>query len=88
MTPQLTTEIVSAIQAHPGPLYVFGTDQKTEYVILASEQYRQMQALLEPARLSQDEQRELLRNAGLRAGWDDPEMDAYDDDDAHRGNAS
>ena len=85
MTLQLTSELVSAIEAHPGPLYVVGTDQKSEYVILAGEQYRQMQALLEPSRLTHNEQRELMRAAGVRAGWDDPEMDAYDNYDTGRG---
>ena len=84
MTPRLTTELDTAIRAHTGPLYVVGADERSEYVILSGEQYRQMQALLEPARLTLDEQREQLRAAGLRAGWDDPEMDAYDNYDAHR----
>ena len=44
-----------------------------------------MQALLEPSRLTYNEQRELMRAAGVRAGWDDPAMDAYDNYDTGRG---
>lgn len=29
--------------------------------------------------LSHEEQRRLLKRAGRRAGWDDPEMDVYND---------
>ena len=39
-------------------------------------------------RFSHSEQREVLRRNGERAGWDDPEMDAYDDYDAHHPTAS
>jgi hypothetical protein len=38
--------------------------------------------------LTEEEQRELLIQAGLRAGWDDPEMDVYNDLDPRRENES
>lgn len=34
--------------------------------------------------LSSDERRQLLVQAGLRAGWDDPEMDVYNDLDPRK----
>jgi hypothetical protein len=51
---------------------------KKIYVLVSEEAYERMQALLAPERLSRSEQQALLRAAGLRAGWDDPEMEIYD----------
>lgn len=48
------------------------------YVLVNEETYERIQALLTPDRLSLTEQRGLLAAAGRRAGWDDPEMDVYD----------
>lgn len=48
------------------------------YVLVSEEAYERMQALLAPERLPRTEQQALLRAAGLRAGWDDPEMEVYD----------
>jgi hypothetical protein len=39
------------------------------------------QPLVGVGRLSVEEQRSLLRVAGLRAGWDDPAMNIYDEED-------
>jgi hypothetical protein len=60
------------------------TDPKTKktYVLMSEESYERIQALLAPERLPQSEQQALLRAAGLRAGWDDPEMDVYDREEA------
>ena len=39
-----------------------------------------MQGLFfDDAPLTNDQKRDLLIKAGLRAGWDDPEMDVYND---------
>jgi hypothetical protein len=51
------------------------------YVLVKEDVYERLQALLVPDRLGPAEQRALLHSAGLRAGWDDPEMDVYDRDD-------
>ena len=48
------------------------------YVLVSEEAYERMQALLAPEHLPSIEQQALLSAAGLRAGWDDPEMDIYD----------
>jgi hypothetical protein len=55
---------------------------KTTYVLVREETYERMQALLAPERLPRSEQQALLRAAGLRAGWDDAEMDVYDREEA------
>lgn len=54
---------------------------KTTYVLVSEEVYERMQALLAPERLPRTEQQALLHAAGLRAGWDDPEMDIYDQEE-------
>ncbi len=55
---------------------------KKTYVLVSEEAYERMQALLVPERLPLNEQKAALRAAGLRAGWDDPEMDVYDREEA------
>lgn len=57
---------------------VIDPQTKKTYVLVTEEAYERMQGLLAPERLPMAEQRALLRAAGLRAGWDDPEMDVYD----------
>ncbi len=60
------------------PPRVIDPQTKKTYVLVSEEVYERMQALLIPERLSKAEQQALLHAAGLRAGWDDPEMDVYD----------
>lgn len=58
-------------------------DPKTKkvYVLISEEKYERIQVLLAPGRLPLAEQKAILQVAGLRAGWDDPEMDVYDRED-------
>jgi hypothetical protein len=47
--------------------------------------YEQLHGLLDyDTPLTPDERRAVLIQAGLRAGWDDPEMDVYNDLDPRR----
>jgi len=47
--------------------------------------YDQLRGLLNnDAPLTPDERRAVLIQAGLRAGWDDPEMDVYNELDPRR----
>jgi hypothetical protein len=57
---------------------VFDPHTKKIYVLVSEEAYERMQSLLAPERLPRNKQQALLHAAGLRAGWDDPEMDIYD----------
>ena len=52
------------------------------YVLVSEEVYERLRDLLIPCRLSPAEQQALLAAAGQRAGWDDPEMDVYDREEA------
>ena len=62
-------------------------DPKTnvEYVVLPAEIFDQMQSLLyDDTPLTYDEVRYLLVRAGMRAGWNDAEMDIYNELDPRR----
>jgi hypothetical protein len=54
------------------------------YVLVSEDLYDRLQDLLTPDGLTRAEQEALLRAAGKRAGWDDPEMDIYDREEASR----
>jgi hypothetical protein len=48
-------------------------------MLLKADVFDRLRSLLQGGALSREEKRYLLEQAGLRAGWDDPEMDIYDD---------
>jgi hypothetical protein len=79
-------ELQEAIRASHGcPLRLTDPDTQAEYVLLQAEVYDQLQGLLyNDTSLTPDERRAVLIQAGLRAGWDDPEMDVYNDLDPRR----
>jgi hypothetical protein len=53
-------------------------ETQTKYVLVKEDVYERLEALWAPDRLTFSEQQAALHAAGLRAGWDDPEMDVYD----------
>lgn len=62
------------------PIRLTDPDTNAEYVLLPADLYDQARELFyEHSILSPDEKRALMLRAGLRAGWDDPEMDVYKD---------
>lgn len=64
-------------------------ETNAEYVVLPAETFAQMQEkLYDDGPLTPEEKRALLVQAGLRAGWDDPEMDVYNELDPRRKNES
>ena len=81
--PKDVQEAVHASEDHPVRL----TDPATnvQYVLLPAEVYDRIQdRLYDQSALTRDEKRALMLQAGLRAGWDDPEMSVYDDLDPRR----
>lgn len=81
----LSAELREALAAHPGePIELRDDASDARYVILTKERFEQMQA---DRALDVQEVRDFYpaqdRALGL-AGWDDPEMDIYNDYDAHR----
>ena len=74
-------ELQEAVRAsHNQPVRLADPDTKAEYVVLSAEMYEQIKSwFYDDSPLADEEKRALLIKAGLRAGWDDPEMDVYDD---------
>jgi hypothetical protein len=48
-------------------------------MLVKADVFDRLHLLLQSGPLSKAKQRYLLEQAGRRGGWDDPEMDVYDD---------
>lgn len=80
MTVKLTAEQHEAICREDGKL-VRAIDEaaNTSYVLVPEEVFERVRTLFDDSSRSAAEQRFHLREMGRRAGWDDPEMDVYND---------
>jgi hypothetical protein len=79
MAAQLSDELRRELEQHGDrPVEVVDAATQKVYLLIPREQYERLKPIFEDEPLSVLEQRELLRQAGRRAGWDDAEMDAYD----------
>ena len=58
---------------------IIDPETRQRYVLLKADVFDRIHLLLQGGPLSKEEQKFLLEQAGRRAGWDDPEMDIYDD---------
>ena len=74
-------ELQQAIQASQGrPVRVTNPETLEEYVVLPAETYDRLGELFyQDDPITTDERQALLIQSGLRAGWDDPEMDVYNE---------
>lgn len=71
--------------SHGQPIRLADPETHEEYIVLRADVYDQMQTrLYDDTPLTGEEKQALLLKAGLRAGWDDPEMDVYNDLDPRR----
>lgn len=71
--------------AHGQPVRLADPDTNEKYIVVRADVYDQMQTrLYDDAPLTDAEKQVLLVKAGLRAGWDDPEMDVYNELDPRR----
>ena len=77
---ELTEQQRHELEADP-PRAVDPLTQRV-WVLVSEDVYDRIQQLLVPDRLTINEQRTILLAAGKRAGWDDPEMDIYDQEEA------
>ena len=85
MNMPLTEPMQQALDERPGqPLWMVDPRTQTAYVLLHADLYDRVQTLVEEADLSPEEKLFLLAESGRRAGWDAPEMDAYDNYDESR----
>jgi hypothetical protein len=86
MAPVLTPDQQRALDAQRDiPLRVIDPRNKAVYVLLRSDQYEKVKALFENSDDAISETYPAQMESAMRAGWDDPAMDAYNDYDAHRG---
>jgi hypothetical protein len=86
MTTKLSNELREAIEAEGGrPLYIVDADTNVHYVLMRADQYENLNTLFADGEVF--DPRELYPQAAksaAAAGWDDPEMDVYNDYDAHK----
>ena len=74
----MPSKLKQAIEAaHGGPVEI--VDGEQHYVVIRAEVYERLKDLFHAGPLTQKERAGLLREAGMRAGWDDPAMDVYNE---------
>ena len=85
MAIQLTEEQWAGIADRgDAPVQVNDPTQKEAFVLIKAEVYERFKALFEGDPVTEQERLFHLEQFGKRAGWDDPEMDVYDDLDPRR----
>ncbi len=73
------------IQENSGVVRFRDPEANQEYVILPAEIYNRLRSILsDDGDWTPEEQLRLLAESGKRAGWDDPEMEVYDNYDENR----
>lgn len=86
MTIHLTDEQWADVQkSDEFPVRVECQGQGAEFVLLRAQVYERFKALFEEVPVTEQERLFQLQQFGRRAGWDDPEMDVYDELDPRRG---
>lgn len=84
-TIKLSDDLAEALEEHgETPLRAIHPVTNKVYFLVSEESYDRLKPLFENDPLSLSEQSKLIEQAGKRAGWDVPEMDAYDRYDEHR----
>lgn len=84
MTPKLTPEMREALQNKAGqPVTVEDEQTHLHYVLLPLDVYERVQSIFADDFDVTDSYAAQSKVAGA-SGWDDKEMDVYDDYDAHR----
>lgn len=76
----ISDELHTAVQAASGkPVHLTDPQTQEQYVVIPAAVYNELTAGIPQKLFSKEEQVKLLVAAGLRAGWDDPAMDIYND---------
>jgi hypothetical protein len=69
-------------QANGGEVRLRDSEAGREYVVIPAELYDRLKSVLyDDNDWTPEEQLRLLAESGKRAGWDDPDMDVYDNYD-------
>jgi hypothetical protein len=77
----LPNDLRQAIEKEDGsPVHLVDVDTNTHYVLMRAEQYENLKSLLvEDEELDPRVLYPLMAKSAAAAGWDDPEMDVYND---------
>lgn len=85
MTLPLTDQLRQALAIHPDePLELVDEGSHARYVLVPGEQFDRLKALLIADDFELRETYVAQSRALGKAGWDDPEMDIYNDYDANK----
>ena len=79
MTIQLTEEQWANIQTGEPPVRVSDPARNAAFVLVRADVYERFKSLFEEDPVTVQERLFQLQQFGKRAGWDDPEMDIYDE---------
>lgn len=66
------------------PIRVNGPNENASFVLVRADVYDRFKSLFEEDPVTERERLYQLEQFGRRAGWDDPEMDVYDELDPRR----
>ena len=84
MTIQLTEQQWADVQGGDLPVRVSDPAQNAAFVLVRADVYERFKSLFEDDPVTAQERLFQLQQFGKRAGWNDPEMDIYDDLDPRR----
>jgi hypothetical protein len=84
MTIQLTEEQWANVRAGELPVRVSDPARSATFVLVRADVYERFKSLFEDDPVTEQERLFHLQQFGKRAGWDDPEMDVYDELDPRR----
>jgi hypothetical protein len=74
----------SVVEGNEVPVRVSDPAQSTTFVLVRAEVYDRLKSLFEDDPVAEQERLFQLQQFGKRAGWDDPEMNLYDELDPRR----
>ncbi len=76
----ISDELRDAVHAASGkPVHLTDPATQEEYVVITATLFETLMSDIPKKVLTKEEQVQLLVATGLRAGWDDPELDIYND---------
>jgi len=86
MTTKLPDDLRQAIEKEGGsPVHLGDAATNVHYVLMRAEQYANLSAMFaEGVEIDGRELYPLMARSAASAGWDDPDLDAYNDYDAHK----
>ncbi len=87
----ISKELQKAVQeSKDNIVYLIDPDTDKKYILLPEDDYNEKQSNYhyDDSPVTEEEQIALLVEMGLSIGWDDPEMDVYNELDPRRNNVS